>query len=64
MVLLGGEETKIKTRSKGSKKFTCTVKGKNLKKCYLGTIFLNFGFVDILNWVILCCYKSCVLWDV
>ena len=63
-MLLGGEEAKMKTMSNGSKRFACTARGKKLQKWYFGTIFLNIGFIDILNRVILCCYKSCVLWDV
>jgi len=39
VVLLGDEETKIKTRSNGSKKFTCTVKGKNYKNVTLEQYF-------------------------
>lgn len=39
MVLLGGEEAKIKTMSNGSKKFTYTVKGKNYKNGTLEQYF-------------------------
>lgn len=39
MVLLGGEEAEIKTRSNGSMKVTCTVKGKNYKNVTLKQYF-------------------------